>query len=88
MQKLSSDTDVEQGDTIRVEYDGESVTGEVREVKHDGDKIVIDGDDGTEYVLYRPMIASLGFDFDEGGAIDGSQATRLSDDPDTVEVLK
>jgi hypothetical protein len=87
MRELEADDEVDTGETLRVSYDGTTVEGVVSELKHDGDKIVIAGNDGETYILFRPWVAQMGFDFDRGSPIDGAERTRLSDDPDKIEVL-
>lgn len=87
MSELEAGDEVEQGVTIRVHYDGETVEGTVTETRSSGKKAIIEGEDGDDYALFIPQYSFDGFDLQRGNPLAGASREVVTRDADKVEVL-
>lgn len=65
-QELTADTDVESGDTITVEWDGNSISGEVQSVKG-GQEIIVNSGDDNRYEVFVPQHSFMDWQINVGG---------------------
>lgn len=85
MSEITRDDEIETGDRLRVNYDGESIEGEVVREELHKDKVVLQSDDGQGYTLFVPEHSFESWMLDEGGADGPSGRSRVTGDADSVE---